>query len=103
MTDIVQVLLAPIVPLLNEMEPVPATGAKVGVPQPMVAAPVGFATTIRPGVVGKVSVKLTPLIAAAFGLVIVKVNLEVPPATVGSGEKFLLMVKEVGSTTAPMR
>ena len=102
-TKIVQVPLAAMVPLEKEIPAAPATGMKVGVPQPTVVAPAGFATTMAPGVVGKVSVKLTPLTAAAFGLVSVKVNLDVPPATVGSGAKFLAMVTEVGSMTAPMR
>ena len=95
--------LAGTVPPENEIELAPATGAKVGVPQPVVLAPVGFATTIAPGVVGNVSLKFTSLIAAAFGLPIVKVRIEVPPTIVGSGAKDFEIVVAVGSMIAAKR
>src|SRR3954471_22199599 len=79
---------AAIVPPENVNEPAFATGAKVGAPQPRVK---GFgvpATLIAPGEVGKVSPKATPLMASfGFGLVIVKVNREMPPARIGAGAK----------------
>ncbi len=97
MTLIVQVLFAAIVPFENEMEAAPATGANVGVPQPEVDALVGLATVIAPGEVGSVSVKFRPLTLAAFGLVNVKVSVEIPPALVGSGLKFFEIVSVEGS------
>ena len=50
-----QLLFTASVPLENDIEPAPATGAKVGVPQPEVVAPGGVATVI---LAGKSSVKL---------------------------------------------
>ena len=93
----VQVLFAAIVPFENEMEAAPATGANVGVPQPEVDALVGLATVIAPGVVGSVSVKFRPLTLAAFGLVNVKVSVEIPPALAGSGLTFFEIVSVEGS------
>ena len=91
------VLFAATVTPETEIEPAPATGAKVGVPQPLVAAPVGLATTIAPGEVGKVSVKLTLLTATGLGLVIVKLSADEPLALIGVGLKLLLMVTAAGS------
>lgn len=96
---IVHVLFAAIVPLENEMDPAPATGAKVGDPQPEVEALVGLATVIAPGVVGRVSVKFNPLTLAELGLVRVNVRVEMPPAFVGSGLKFFEIVNVDGSRT----
>ena len=42
-------------PLEKEIEALPAAGLKVGVPQPLVLALSVVATTIAPGIVGKVS------------------------------------------------
>ena len=98
-TLIVQLLFGASVPFEKEMEAAPATGAKVGVPQPVVVAPGVGATVIAPGVVSSVSVKFKPLTVTEVGLVNVKVNAETPPALVGSGLKFFAMVTaEAGST-----
>src|SRR6185369_6185798 len=102
-TFTVQLLLAATVPFENEIEPAPATGANVAAPHPLVVAPGEPATTIAPGEVGNTSEKLTPEIAAGLGLVIVNVRAETPPALVGSGLKFLAIVRVVGSTTAAKR
>ena len=99
LTLIVQVLLAAMVPFEKESAAAPATGANVGVPQPVVDALVGLAIVMAPGVVGKVSVKLSPLTLAALGFVNVKVRVEMPPALVGSGLKFFAMVRVDGSRT----
>ena len=96
-TLIVQLLFGASVPLENEIEVAPAVGEKVGVPQLVVVAPVGFATVIAPGEVGKVSVKLSPLTVTGEGLVNVKVRAETPPAFVGSGLKFFAIVTADGS------
>ena len=97
MTLIVHVPFAAIVPLEKEREAAPAVGAKVGDPQPVVDAFVGFATTMAPGEVGKVSVKFKPLTATDVGLVNVKVRVEMPLTVVGSGLKFFEMVIAEGS------
>ena len=84
--------MAEIVPFENEMDAAPATGAKVGVPQPLVVALVGLATTMAPGKVGNISVKFKPLTAPALGLVKVNVSVETPLTLVGFGEKLFEMV-----------
>src|SRR5690242_3847085 len=74
------------------MLPAAATGAKVGEPQPLVENVSGLATFIAPGVVGNVSEKATPLIWSFWlGLVIENVSVDVPPATIGFAQKFLLI------------
>ena len=70
----------------------PAAGAKVGVPQPLVLAAGVAATTIAPGVVGRVSLKLTPLKALPVGLLRVKTSVLLPPLAIGLVRKVLLMV-----------
>ena len=90
-------------PSENEIEPAPAVGAKVGVPQLFVEYVAGLATVIAPGLVGKVSVKLAPLMATSFGLLSVKVNVDVPVTLVGSGTKFLSIVISEGSTITAIR
>ena len=97
LTWIVQLLFAARLPFENESDVALAAGAKVGDPQPVVVAPGVLATTMAPGVVGRVSVKLSPLKAAGVGLVRVNVSVETPPAVVGSGLKFLEMVTAEGS------
>ena len=77
------------VPLEKSIEFVPDAAVSVGEPQLVLPAPEGSAMSIAPGVLGSVSEKETPLIVAGVGLVTVKVKVEVPPALVGSGEKFL--------------
>ena len=84
-------------PLENEREAEPAVGAKVGDPQPVVEAFGGLATTIAPGVVGRLSVKFNPLKVAGVGFVRVNVRVETPPAVVGSGLKFFEIVTAEGS------
>ena len=95
----VQLLFGASAPFENEMEAAPAVGAKVGVPQLLVVASGVDATTMLPGDVGKVSVKLTPVMVALFGFVIVKVRAETPLMLVGSGLKFFEIVTVVGSST----
>ena len=97
MTLIVHVLFAPMLPLENEIEPAPAAGAKVGEPQPVVDALGVLATTMAPGVVGRVSVKFNPLNEEEVGLVMVNVRVETPAAVVGSGLKFFEIVTAEGS------
>jgi hypothetical protein len=95
----VQVLLAATVPLEKEIDEAPATGANVATPQPEVENTAGVATTIwLPASNGSVSVKLAPAIAAALGLPMVNVSVEVPPATAGDGENALAKLSAVGST-----
>ena len=97
MNLIVQLLLGASVPFENDRDPFPATGVNVGVPQPDVEAFVGLATTIAPGLVGRVSVKLRPVIVTGVGFVNVKVRVEMPPTLVGSGLKFFAIVTADGS------
>src|SRR5688572_6852058 len=83
-TVTVQEPLAAIVPPLNEMEVIPATGEKVGEPHPEVEA-FGVAATSVPA--GKVSEKATPVRAVpVLVLLMVKVKVEIPLTTIGSGE-----------------
>src|SRR6478672_9182243 len=68
----------------------PAAGAKVGDPHPVVVA-FGVAATCKPA--GNESVKATPVRAtAALGLVMVKVSVLTPPTAMGLGEKALAML-----------
>ena len=97
LTLIVHVLFGARLPLEKEREAAPATGAKVGEPQPVVEALGELATTIAPGLIGNVSVKFRPLNEAEVGLVSVKVSVETPPAVVGSGLKFFAIVTAEGS------
>jgi len=86
-------LLAAIPPPLRLMEVLPA--AAVNVP-PHVLLALGTVATCRPA--GKGSLTATPLKAVpVFGLVMVKVRVEVPPTAVVVGEKALLMLG--GATT----
>jgi hypothetical protein len=86
-------------PFEKEMDAAPATGVNVGVPQPVVEAFGVLATTMAPGVVGKVSVKFNPLNEEGVGLVMVNVSVDTPPAVVGSGLKFFEIVTAEGSRT----
>ena len=97
MTLIVHVLFAATLPLENEIEAAPAAGANVGEPQPAVEALGVLATTMAPGVDGRVSVKFSPLKEEEVGLVMVNVRVETPLAVVGSGLKFFEIVTAVGS------
>src|ERR1700687_5872221 len=86
-------LLAEIVPPLRLIEVLPAVAVNV---PPHVLVAFGVAATCRPP--GKVSVTATPLKAVpVFGLVMVKVRVEVPPTATLVGEKPLLMLG--GATT----
>jgi hypothetical protein len=81
------------VPPEKEIDPALMLGENVGEPQPEVETPVGFATTIFPGEVGKVSLKATPVNATLWlGLVIVRVSVEVAPARMGDGENDLAIL-----------
>src|SRR5258708_3061671 len=96
-TVTVQVPLAAIVPPEKLSDVLPAAGAKVGAPQPVVVA-LGVAATCRPA--GNESVNATPVRAVpAFGLVIVKVSVLTPPTAIGFGEKALAML---GGEMPPM-
>src|SRR6266849_4932579 len=86
-------LLSAILPPVKLMVVSPAAGANV---PPHVLLEPGTAATCRP--VGKVSLTATPLKAVpVFGLVMVKVRVEVPPTAVVVGEKALLILG--GATT----
>lgn len=88
-----QVPPAAIVPPVNDMDVAVATGAKIGEPHPLVVAFGVAATRICAGEVGKVSVNARPASESFwFGLVIVNVNLELPPARIGLGENNFVMV-----------
>lgn len=96
----VQVPPPTIEPPEKEIDTLLAAGAKVGVPQPLVLALGVAATFIAPGEVGKVSLKATPVKAVeGFGLVIVKVSVEVPPARMGLWEKALVILAGVSTTS----
>src|SRR5436190_19961869 len=75
-----------IVPPVNEIAPAPATGEKVGAPQPDVVGLGDGPTFIAPGETGSVSAKATALMASFWlGLMMVKVRVDVPPARIGLG------------------
>ena len=94
LTLITQLVFGESVPFENEIEVFPALGEKVGLPHPLVEAAGGFATTT---VLGKVSVKFTPVMETApeFGISIVKVD--VPPGVIVSGTNDFENVTEEGS------
>ncbi len=70
------------------MEPAPAVGEKVGVPQPVVDALGVGAMTI---VAGNVSAKFTPVMLEVPGFVIRMFIVEVAPGTMASATNVLLM------------
>jgi len=67
----------------------PAIGAHVGAPVQVVLA-FGVAATCKPD--GSVSVNLAPVNWVVFGFVMVNVNVEVPPTTIGFVRKVFVMV-----------
>ena len=72
--------------MVNERDVAFAAGAKVGEPHPLVIALGVAATRICAGEVGRVSANWTlERELFRFGLVIVKVSVEVPPARIGLG------------------
>lgn len=78
------------VPLVNERDVSVAAGAKVGEPHPLVVALGVAATRICAGEVGRVSANWTLERALFwFGLVMVKVSVDVPPARIGLGANIL--------------
>src|SRR5215212_1084827 len=88
--DTVQVPPAAIVPPVNESDVALAAGAKVGEPHPLVVALGVAATRIWAGEVGSVSANWTlDRGLLRFGLVIVKVSVDVPPARIGLGANNL--------------
>ena len=94
-TVTVQVPLAAMVPPEKLTEVLPAAGAKVGEPQPVVVA-FGVAATSIPA--GNVSVKATPVrVVPVLEFVIVKVSVLTPPTAIGFGENALAMLG--GATT----
>jgi hypothetical protein len=68
--------------------------------QPVATSPFGVATTTP---LGNVSVNQTPGSGAAFGFVILKVNVEVPPGATFVGLNVLVTVggTAAGTTVAP--
>jgi hypothetical protein len=89
-TVTVQVPLAAMVPPEKLTEVLPAAGAKVGEPHPVVLA-FGVAATSRPA--GNESVKATPVrVVPAFEFVIVKVSVLTPLREIGFGENALAML-----------
>lgn len=99
MTVIVQ-LLPPAsggTPVIKRMPGSPLASApprlSCSVPPQLFVVVRGAATVMAPGTSGNVSVNERPFRASFwFGFVIVKVNLEVPLARIGFGEKSLAMV-----------
>ena len=92
-TDTVQVPPAAMVPFVKEMDVALAAGVKVGEPHPLVVALGVAATIICAGEAGRVSVNWTlERELFRFGLVIVKVSVEVPPARIGLGANNLEIV-----------
>jgi len=90
LTVTVQVPPAAIVPFVKERDVALAAGAKVGEPHPLVVALGVAATLICAGEVGSVSANWTlERELFRFGLVIVKVSVEVPPARMGLGANNL--------------
>lgn len=76
------------------MDVAPALGEKLGVRQPAEVDAAGVAATlICAGVVGKVSVRLTPVTGDELELVIAIDSVEVPPLLIDTGEKDLVMLK----------
>ena len=102
-TLIVQLLLGASVPPVKRMPGSPAASAPPVLsnsdPPHVLDVLSGVATTMAPGEVGNVSVKLSPLTVTGVGLVNVKVNAETPPTLVGSGLKFFEIVTAEGSKT----
>ncbi len=93
---------AAIVPPLNATLAAPATGVKVGAPQPVVVALGAAATTIAAGVVGNVSENATPESAVpAFGFTRVKVSVTVRPVPPGPANAFVKVGAE-GTVTVPV-
>ena len=82
-TLMVQVAPAVMIPLLKVSVAAPAVGAKVGEPQFEVEAAGVGATTIAPGVVGRVSVNPTSLMALLLVFWMVNDRVEVPPVAAG--------------------
>ncbi len=104
-TLISHVLFGAIVPFENEIEPLPALGANVGEPQPTKVAFVGVATTKFGVPVGKLSVKLTPLIVTVvvFGMVSFKVAVVTPSARIELGTKLLVIFRSDAPIIVAMR
>ena len=67
----------------------PALGAHVGEPVPVVLAD-GVPATCNP--TGNVSVNFAPVSCTVFGLLNVKVSVEVPPTAIGFAEKDFVSV-----------
>ena len=102
LTETVHVPAAAIEPPVRRMPGSPAASAppplSFSVPPHVFVVVRGEATTIAPGVVGSVSIKLRPLRVTDVGLVMVNVSVEIPFTVVGSGLKFLAMVTTDGSS-----
>ena len=77
----------------------PASGAKVGVPQPTVEAPGAGATTMAAGDVAKGMVNETPAIADGLGLVMRKLKVELVPAVTVPGANDAAKPTSPGVTT----
>jgi hypothetical protein len=88
LTCAVQLPLAGILAPVNERLVAPTAGENVAEVQVVLAA-VGFATS-KPD--GNASLNWTPVKAMPFGLLSVKVKVDVPLTTIGLTEKALVMV-----------
>jgi hypothetical protein len=100
----VHVPLAGMVPPEKATDVAPATGTNVAAPHPDVEDVAGVATTICAGADGSGSVNPAALSGADDEFVIVKVSVEVPPATVELGANALEKVVWVlGSTMLATR
>ena len=101
LTEIVHVPAAATDPPVKRMPRSLAASAppalSANVPPQVLVVVRGEATTIAPGVVGNVSVKLRPVSDTEVGLVMVNVSVEIPLTVVGSGLKFFAIVTSDGS------
>lgn len=102
-TETVHVPAAAIEPPVRRMPGSPAASAppalSVNVPPQVLVVVRGEATTITPGDIGSVSVKLISMSVTGVGFVSVKVSVEIPLTVVGSGLKFFAMLTTDGSST----
>lgn len=89
-------------PVAGTVPPVKVTLPAVLVTTPLVQDVAAFGVAARtkpePGDVGKVSVTLVTVMAAAFGLVMVICNVDDPPDAIGLVRNVLLMVGAVAVT-----
>src|SRR5687767_794113 len=101
LTETVQVPAAASAPPVKRMPGSPAASAppklSVNVPPQVFVVVRGEATSIAPGLIGSVSVKLRLVCVTGVGFVNVRVSVDMPPTLVGSGLKFFAIVTADGS------